>query len=76
MALSAKELEELADNLLNAEFSDKRKNKSQVSEYSILSPSQLKRRLSAEIPYSNLSTKQKLNARMKNYEFDEQEGEY
>jgi len=73
MGLSTKELDELADNLLQANFSDKRKNKSQMTEYPILSPSQLKRRLSCEISYSNLSIRQKLNARMKNYEYEDQE---
>jgi len=70
MGLSSQDLEDLADHLLMALFKDKRKNKSQMEEFPVLSPSQLKRRCSSEIPYSNLSIRQKLNARMKDYEYE------
>jgi hypothetical protein len=76
MALSPVELERLADNLLSKEFKDTRKNKVKTTEYPILSPSQYKRRQLTEIPYSNLSTRQKLNARQKNYEYVEEEADY
>lgn len=69
------ELEELANHLLSKDLKDRRKNKSQITEYPILSPSQLKRRHSMEIPYSNLSDKQKLDCRTKNLECDLKEDE-
>lgn len=73
--LSPKELEALADHLLASDFSDNRKNKSQLTEFPILSPSQLKRRLLAEIPYSNLSEKQRVECRSKNLDYYPREGD-
>lgn len=73
--LSPKELEALADHLLESDFSDNRKNKSQLTEFPILSPSQLKRRLLAEIPYSNLSEKQRIECRSKNLDYYPREGD-
>ena len=75
MALSASELERLADNLLKESLKDCRCNKSRTAEYPILSPSQLKRRTSLEIPYSNLSEKQRLECKSKNLEYYSREGE-
>jgi hypothetical protein len=73
MALSSSELEALADHLLESQTKNKLKNKSKLEEYPILSPSQYKRRIAMEIPYSNLTTRQKLNAKMKNYDYEEEE---
>ena len=73
--LSPKELEALADHLLSSDFADTRKNKSRLIEFPILSPSQMKRRLSAEIPYSSLSKKQMIECRFKNLEYSPREGE-
>lgn len=72
--LSSKELEKLADNLLSDELKSKNRWKSQQSEYPILSETQLRLRNKMEIPYSNLSEKQKLECRSKNLEY-ESEGE-
>lgn len=68
--LDSKELERLADNLLKDELSSKNKWKSQQTEYPILSDSQLKRRASMEIPYSNLSEKQRLECRSKQLDYE------
>lgn len=73
--ISPNELERLANVLLESYIKDKHKNKMKSDEYPILSPSQMKRRQSAEIPYSNLSMNQKLQARLKNYDYNEREGE-
>ena len=53
------DLEKEADELLAPYLKAKKKNKSAKEEYPILSDSQLKRRRSKEIPFSNLSLKQK-----------------
>lgn len=55
-------LEQQADEILADELKSKKKNKSSMNEYPILSDSQLKRRRSKEIPYSNLSIRQKIKA--------------
>jgi hypothetical protein len=71
MALSSKELEELADNLLSSDLTEKKKNKVRTTEYPILSNSQLRRRQAREIPYSNLSGKQRLECRTKNLDYSQ-----
>jgi hypothetical protein len=71
MALSSKELEELADNLLSGDLTEKRKNKVKTAEYPILSDSQMRRRQSREIPLSNLSGKQRLECRTKNLDYSQ-----
>jgi hypothetical protein len=68
MSLSSKELEALADNLLRKELKDDSRNKSKKTEYPILSESQMKRRQGMEVPYSNLTPRQRLTARYKNYD--------
>lgn len=74
--LSPKDLEKLADNLLSDELKSKNRWKSKQSEYSILSETQLRFRYKMEIPYSNLSKKQKLECRSKNLEYEaDAEGE-
>lgn len=73
MALTHQDLEDLADNLLIDVFKDRRKNKSRTDSYPILSPSQMKRRFLSEISYSNLSIRQRLNARMKDMEYSGEE---
>lgn len=75
MGLSYEELEKLADHLLREEYEDKRKNKSRKIAYPILSPSQEKRRTSMEIPYSNLSKRQRLECKLKNLEYEPTESE-
>lgn len=69
MSLSSSELERLADHLLEKYLKDKRKNKSRLEEYPILSKSQLKRRQMMEIPYSNLSEKQRLECKSKRMDY-------
>lgn len=63
------DLERQADELLAQDFQDKRRNKTRVIEFPVLSPSQLKRRTSMEIPYSNLSNKQRLECRIKHLDY-------
>lgn len=75
MSLSPKELEALADNLLRKELKDNSRNKSSKTEYPILSESQISRRQSMEIPYSNLTPRQRLTARHKNYDIYSEEDE-
>jgi hypothetical protein len=75
MSLSSKELEALADNLLRKELKDCSRNKSTKTEYPILSESQISRRQSMEIPYSNLTPRQRLTARYKNYDLGGEEEE-
>lgn len=75
MSLSSNELEILADGLLDTELKDKKKNKVKTTEYPVLSRSQLKRRESMEIPYSNLSNRQRMECRTKNLEYDGGEGD-
>lgn len=69
MSLKPEELERLADYLLRDEFEDKRKNKSRTREFPILSPSQIKRRESMEIPYSSLSEAQRLACRKQKMDY-------
>ena len=69
MALNSEDLERLADHLLRQEFEDKRKNKSRSAKFPFLSPSQMKRRTLMEIPYSNLSERQRLDCRNKNLDY-------
>lgn len=69
MPLTPEELERLADELLKKYLKDRRKNKSKLDEYPILSPSQLKRRQAIEIPYSSLSEKQRLECKMKRMDY-------
>lgn len=68
MSLSSKELEALADNLLRKELKDNSRYKSAKTEYPVLSESQMSRRQGMEIPYSNLTPRQRLGARHKNYD--------
>jgi len=68
--LNSTELERLADHLLRDELKNKQRWKSKLSEYPILSESQLKLRHKMEIPYSNLSERQKLECRSKNFEYE------
>jgi|BioPla2DNA2_1021312.scaffolds.fasta_scaffold109313_2 hypothetical protein len=75
MPLTSEDLERLADHLLRQEFEDKRKNKSRKTEFPILSPSQLKRRMLMEIPYSNLSERQRLECRLKNLDYYSRESD-
>lgn len=75
MSLNSKELTELADHLLESELKDKLKNKIQTTSYPILSESQLKRRGAKEIPYSNLTNRQRMECRAKHYEYDVKEGD-
>jgi hypothetical protein len=53
-------LELEADKLLAGTLKSHKKNKSQTEEYPILSDAQLSRRRAREIPFSNLSLRQKL----------------
>jgi len=69
MKNNSTELEKMADEILAQDFQDKRKNKSKLEEFPVLSPSQIKRRTSMEIPYSNLSGKQRLECRMKHLDY-------
>lgn len=69
MALNSEDLERLANHLLRTDFEDKRKNKSRTNEFPVLSPSQMKRRVMMEIPYSNLSERQRLECRLKNVDY-------
>lgn len=73
--LSYEELGGLADNLLKSDLTSKKKNKSRLCEYPILSDSQLKRRRSMEIPYSNLSERQRIDCRSKGMDYTPKEGE-
>lgn len=75
MALSPEELENLADHLLKKDFEDKRRNKTRTTEFPVLSPSQMKRRSLMEIPYSNLSEKQRLECRLKNLDYYSRESD-
>jgi len=63
-------IERLADKLLEQDLKSKKRNKSRTSEYPILSKSQMKRRQSREIPYSNLSNRQKLLATEKYWDYE------
>jgi hypothetical protein len=69
MSLNSGDLERLANHLLRNDFEDKRKNKSRTNEFPVLSSSQMKRRTMMEIPYSNLSEKQRLECRLKNVDY-------
>jgi len=69
MALTATDLENLADHLLQSDMKQNKRNKSRTEEFSILSPSQNKRRSLTEIPYSNLTEKQKMECRAKNLDY-------
>lgn len=69
MALSSEELERLADHLLRTELENNKKNKSKSAEFPFLSDSQMKRRTLMEIPYSNLSEKQRLECKTKNLDY-------
>jgi len=71
MPLTSEDLERLADHLLR----HKRKNKSRKTEFPILSPSQMKRRMLMEIPYSNLSERQRLECRLKNLDYYSRESD-
>jgi len=53
-------LELLADELLSDFLKDTKKNKMRTSDCPILSDSQLKRRASMEIPFSNLRLNQRI----------------
>jgi hypothetical protein len=75
MSLSSSELEDLADYLLRDEFQDRRRNKMQSADCPVLSPSQMKRRFLMEIPYSNLSEKQRIDCRSKNLDYYSRDGE-
>lgn len=75
MPLTSEDLERLADHLLRQEFEDKRKNKSRKTEFPILSPSQMKRRMLMEIPYSSLSERQRLECRLKNLDYYSRESD-
>lgn len=68
-------LEMEADKLLSDILKSKKKNKSKISEYPILSDTQISRRSRREIPFSNLSTKQRINARLKGAEITDPETE-
>ena len=65
--LAEQVLEDLADHLLMDILTDKKRNKSKSEEYPILSNDQLKRRHAKEIPYSNLSIKQRISVRAIGY---------
>jgi len=69
MALSPAELENLADYLLRNDFENPKRDKSRTVEYPVLSPSQFKRRIGMEIPYSNLSQRQKLECQTRKLEY-------
>lgn len=75
MSLNSEDLERLADHLLRDEFKEKKKNKSKKAEFPVLSPSQMKRRTMMEIPYSNLSEKQRLECRLKNLDYYSRESD-
>lgn len=75
MSLSHEEVERLADHLLREDFEERRRNKIRTTEYPVLSPSQLKRRVLSEIPYSNLSERQRLECKSKNLDYYSRESE-
>jgi hypothetical protein len=75
MGLTSEELDGLASHLLEQDFKDRRRNKIRTTEFPILSPSQMKRRTLMEIPYSNLSERQRLECRSKNLDYYSRESE-
>jgi hypothetical protein len=64
------DLQKQADLLLASFLKDRNKGKCKHDEYPILSDTQLKRRYQKEIPYSNLTLKQRGEVLCKNYEMD------
>lgn len=75
MFLTSRELEIMADYLLDETLTDMKRNKITTSEYPILSKSQQHRREMMEIPFSNLTENQKQDCHSKNLDYAEKEGD-